>query len=208
VHHPVTLKGNQPIVCLGDSMTSLRVFGGYPGELQKLVSLPVVDEGTCGWSAKQMIETRSGMADVARHNPQVVVIELGGHDFLRFHGRAATKANLKRIIDASRKMGAEVMLMEIPRAYIYDPFWGLEREVAREEDVELIADTAMRTVFLHSPLLPPGSWLGKPYLTDEGGIHPNAAGNRVLAASVAAALEHMYGPAILRTPPATPPRGN
>ena len=28
---------------------------------------------------------------------------------------------------------AEVVLMEIPRAYMSDPYWGLEREIAREE---------------------------------------------------------------------------
>jgi lysophospholipase L1-like esterase len=198
IRHSVALKGDRPIVCLGDSMTSLRAFGGYPQQLQKLVSLSVRDEGTPGWSAKQVVETPSGMADVARHHPQIVVIELGAHDQLRSHERAATKANLKRIINASRKMGAEVVLMEVPRAYMFDPYWGLEREIAREEDVELVPDTALRTILLHSPLLPPGSWRGPPYLTDEGGIHPNAAGNQILANSVAAALEHMYGPAVLR----------
>lgn len=196
--HPVASKGNRPIVCLGDSMTSLRAFGGYPQVLQKLVSLPVADEGTPGWSAKQVVETPSGLGDVARHNPQIVVIELGAHDELRSHSRAQTKANLKKIIAACRKMGAEVLLMEFPRGYIYDPYWGVEREIAREEDVELISDTALRVILLHSTILPPGSWLGGPYLTDEGGIHPNAAGNQVLANSVAAALEHLYGPAILQ----------
>ena len=132
-----------------------------------------------------------------------MVIELGAHDYLNSNTRAETKANLKKIIDASRKMGAEVVLMETPRAFMSDPFWGLEREIAREEDVELIPDTALRIIFLHSPILPPGSWRGPPYLTDEGGIHPNAAGNEILADSVTAALERMYGPAILRQPPAT-----
>jgi lysophospholipase L1-like esterase len=208
IHHSVTLKGNRPVVCFGDSMTSLKAFGGYPQKLQKRISLPVVDEATYGWSAKQVVESRTLLTELARHNAQVMVIELGGHDFLNFNTRAETKANLKTIIAASRKMGAEVVLMEIPRAYVYDPFWGLEREIAREEDVELIPDTALRTIFLHSPILPPGSWRGEPYLTDEGGIHPNAAGNEILVDSVAAALERMYGPAILRQPVGTPPHSN
>ena len=126
----------------------------------------------------------------------MVVIELGGHDFLRGYSRASTKANLQAIIDACRKIDAEVVLMEIPRAFISDPFWGLEREIAREEDVELIPDTAMRTLFLRSPLYPPGSWLGAPYLTDETGIHANAHGQKILAQSVADALQRMCGPEI------------
>jgi acyl-CoA thioesterase I len=199
--HPVALNGDRPVVCLGDSMTSLGMFGGYWQDLRKLISLPVVDMGISGRSAAQVAETYLPL--LAQHEPQVVVIELGAHDSLRYHGRAATKANLIAIIDASRRLGAEVVLMEIPRAYMSDPYWGLEREIARQEDVELIPDTALRTILLHSPILPPGSWLGEPYLTDESGIHPNAAGNRLLAEHVAAALERMYGSAILRQPPAT-----
>ena len=188
IHHSVALKGNRPIVCFGDSMTSLKMFKGYPQVLQKRIALPVVDEATYGWSAKQVVESRTLLTEIARHHAQVMVIELGADDFLNSNTRAETKANLKTIIDASRKMGAEVVLMETPRDYISDPFWGLEREIAREEDVELIPDTTLRIIFLHSPILPPGSWRGPPYLTDEGGIHPNAAGNEVLADAVAAAL--------------------
>jgi acyl-CoA thioesterase I len=198
-HHPVVLKADRPIVCFGDSMTSCASMGAYPRDLQKLVSLPVVDMGIGGISARQGAEDH--LPEVLRHNPQAVVIELGGHDYLRSYerpgySRASTKADLKTIIAASRQIGAEVLLMEIPRAYMSDPFWGLEREIAREEDVELIPDTAMRTLFLHSSTIPPGSWLGGPYLTDDTGIHPNARGNQILAEAVAKALERMYGPRI------------
>jgi hypothetical protein len=103
---------------------------------------------------------------------------------------------LKTIIDAARQMDVEVVLMEIPRAFISDPYWGLERELARQEDVELVSDTAMRTIFLRSTAFPPGTWLGEPYLTDETGIHPNERGKQILAEHVADALERMYGPRI------------
>lgn len=189
--HPVVLKPDRPVVCFGDSMTSLGLFGGYPDDLRKLISLPVVNAGIGGISAKQTAEDY--LPDILRHNPQVVVLELGGHDFLRRHSRTATKANLKTIIDKVRQAGAEVVLMEIPRAFISDPYWGVEREIARQEDVELIPDTAMRTLFLQSPAFPPGSWLGEPYLTDETGIHANARGNQVLAEAVAKALVRLYG---------------
>lgn len=194
--HRVMLRGDRPVACFGDSMTSLGLMGGYPDDLRPLISLPVVNAGISGISAKQAVEKH--LPQLLRHNPQVVVIELGGHDYLRGHGRAATKANLLAIIDACRKIDAEVVLMEIPRSFISDPFWGLEREIARQEDVELIPDTAMRTLFLRSPLYPPGSWLGEPYLTDETGIHANARGQKILARSVANTLERMYGPQIRR----------
>ena len=138
----------------------------------------------------------SFLPEITRLNPQVVVIELGGHDFLKGYSRAATKTQLTTIIDSVRRIGAEVVLVEVPRAFISDPYWGLEREIARQEDVELVPDTAMRRIFLRSTVFPPGTWLGPPFLTDESGIHPNERGNQMLAEYVAAALVRMYGPQI------------
>jgi len=192
--HPVIFRPDRPVICFGDSMTSVGIFGGYPGNLQGLISIPVVNLGISGISAKQTVDER--LLELTHLHPQVVVIELGGHDFLNGYSRASTKAYLKKIIDMVRQTDAEVALMEIPRAFISDPYWGLEREIAREEDVELVSDTAMRWIFLRSPAFPPGTWLGEPYLTDETGIHPNERGKEILAESVAAALEHMYGPRI------------
>jgi acyl-CoA thioesterase I len=190
-HHAIALKSERPVVCLGDSMTSLGLFGGYPDDLRKLISLPVVNMGIGGITAKDVAENK--LPKLIRHNPQIVVIELGGHDFLRGYSRSSTKASLKKIIDASRQIGAEVILMEIPRSFMSDPYWGLEREIAREEGIELIPDTAMRTLFLRSPVFPPGSWLGDPYLTDETGIHANTRGQKILAEAVAGAIENLYG---------------
>ena len=137
--HPVVFRPDRPVICFGDSMTSLGVPGGYPRNLQALLSVPVVNLGISGISARQAVDEH--LLELARLHPQVVVIELGGHDFLNGYSRASTKAYLKEIIDAVRQNDAEVVLMEIPRAFISDPFWGLEREIAREEDVELVSDT-------------------------------------------------------------------
>jgi lysophospholipase L1-like esterase len=193
-HHPVVFDPGRPVVCYGDSMTNLGKPGGYPHNLQRLISLPVHNLGIGGISAKETVE--NFLPELTRLDPQVVVIELGGHDFLKGYSRAATKAQLKTIIDAVRRIGAEVVLVEVPRAFVSDPYWGLEREIARQEDVELVPDTAMRRVFLRSTVFPPGTWLGPPYLTDESGIHPNERGNQILAEYVADALERMYGPKI------------
>jgi lysophospholipase L1-like esterase len=193
-HHPVLFDPQRPVVCYGDSMTNLGLPGGYPNMLKRLVSLPVHNMGIGGISAKETVE--SFLPELTRHNPQVVVIEIGGHDFLKGFSRAATKSEMLRIIDAVRKVGAEVVLVEVPRAFVSDPYWGLEREIARQCDVQLVPDTAMRRIFLHSTVFPPGSWLGPPYLTDESGIHPNERGNQILAEYVADALEQMYGPRV------------
>ena len=118
-----------------------------------------------------------------------MVIELGGHDFLNDNTRAETKANLKTIIDASRKMGAEVVLMDIPRAFISDPFWGLEGESRGKKTSSRSPTRRCGPFFFTARYFRPAVWRGEPYLTDERETpDPNAAGNEILADSVAAAL--------------------
>ena len=58
-------------------------------------------------------------------------------------------------------------------------------------------DGAIRQLVLWSPHAPPGMWLGEPYCSDDG-LHPNAAGNELLATRVADALERLFGPQIRR----------
>ena len=82
--------------------------------------------------------------------------------------------------------------MEIPRGFMFDPFASLEREIAYEQDVQLVADTAIRQLVLWSPIAPPGMWFPDTQLSDDG-IHSNARGSKAMAEYVAEALEAMYG---------------
>ena len=188
-----TLQPGRPVLCLGDSLTAF----GYPRCLRTLLSIPVVDLGRDGIATADAIK---GMASITDADPQVVVIELGGHDYLRGHSRAATKKNLETIVDACRAIGAEVILMEIPRGLMTDPFAAMERQIARERGLELISDTAIRELVLWSPFALPGMWLRPESRLSDDGLHPNARGNQALAEYVAKALTRLYGPEVLATP--------
>ena len=127
------------------------------------------------------------------------MIELGGHDFLQGRSRAATKEKLQQMIAACREMGAEVVLVEIPRGFMTDPFAGLERELAAEHDLELVPDSAIRQLVLWSPISPPGMWIPGSHLSDDG-IHTNARGSTFVAQYVVDALVRVYGPQVLAQP--------
>jgi lysophospholipase L1-like esterase len=73
---------------------------------------------------------------------------------------------------------------------------GLERGFAREHDLEVIPDGAVRWLVLRSPWFPVR--LGEP-LSDDG-LHPNAGGNVHLARLAADALERVFGPGIRKAP--------
>lgn len=192
----LAIAPGRPVVCFGDSMTSMGPpHGGYPEVLARLVTIPVVNLAQPGITTRQAI----GLLDrLTRADPQAVVLELGGNDFVQGQSRQAVRENLEQIIVACRNHGAEVILMEVPRSFFSDPYWGLERQLARQYRLELIPDTAIRRLLLSSPTMPPGQWTSGPFLTQDDGLHPNAHGNRLLAEYVAAALERVFRSAIRR----------
>lgn len=185
----IAFDRDSTIVCLGDSLTANdERIGSYPEVLQEsLTPIRVVNLGQPGITTGEAL---AKLPELQRLRPAVVVIELGGHDFLRGHARASAKANLERIVAAAREAGATVVLVEIPRGFIVDPWFGLERQLARELDLTLVPDGVIRSFVLYSPFAPPGIWTGGPHLSDDG-LHPNRNGNHAFAATVARAIDSL-----------------
>jgi lysophospholipase L1-like esterase len=193
---PATLPMNhgapQPIVCLGDSLTSY----GYPDVLRDRINIPIVDFGRDGFSTEDAIKNL--LPEIEAIRPQTIVVELGGHDYKDGRSRAETKANLIGIIERSRAVGAEVVLVEIPRGFVTDPYAGLERELSAEYDLQLVSDSAIRKFIFWGPYFPPGSWVSEDSRLSEDGLHPNERGNELFADYVEDALVKLYGPTILK----------
>lgn len=187
---------DRPIVCLGDSLTDF----GYPQSLEQLVVVPVVDFGRDG------INTDAGIKlipDILAHRPQAVVIELGGHDYNSDRKtRAELRKNLVILIETFQQQQAAVVLVEIPRGFISDPYDGLERELAAVYDLELVDDSVIRNFIFNSPILPPGSWRDSSQHFSDDGLHPNSRGNRYFARIVSRHIENILGPDVRR--PHTP----
>lgn len=183
------LLPDRPVVLIGDSLMS----GGVARVLQSRIRVPVVDLSQGG------ITTADGVRlipELQKARPQAVVIELGGHDSLRGRSRSEAKANLEKIVAAARESGASVFLFEIPLGFVSDSYGGLQRQLARQLDLELISDGAVRQLVYFSPFTPLGRWTGR-VLSDDG-LHPNEAGNAFLSERIAGALGRVYGPPILR----------
>ncbi|HKL63412.1 MAG TPA: arylesterase, partial [Woeseiaceae bacterium] len=132
--------------------------------------------------------TSGGLARLGRalerHEPELVIIELGGNDGLRGLPLAVVRANFEAMIEQSRQAGAEVVLlgMRIPTNYgprYAESFHALYGELA--ESYEL----AWVEFFLDGVALDDG-------LMQADGIHPNAAAQPLMLdnawPAVAAAL--------------------
>lgn len=170
---------DEPVVLiLGDSLSA-----GYGIDIeQSWASLLQTRLETKGYehrvvNASISGETTEGGAErigpaLERFEPSVVVIELGGNDGLRGFPPNRMRANLERMIEASREAGAEVVLLgiRIPTNYgvrYTKAFEAVFKEVAEKFELPWIS------FFLEG------------VATDENlmladGIHPNAEAQPIM----------------------------
>ncbi len=133
--------------------------------------------------------TRGGRARLPgaldRHSPAIVIIELGGNDGLRGISIAEMRTNLAAMIEASRGVGADVILvgMQIP------PNYGREyasRFAATFEELAAEHATGFVPFLLDGVALDDG-------LMQPDGIHPNARAQQIMLDNVWPTLAELLG---------------
>ena len=174
------------IVALGDSLTAglgVTADEAYPALLQarlerdglhyRVVNAGVSGDTTAG--ARRRVDW------VLRARPAVVVVALGANDGLRGLPVTAMRDNLAAIVTRLRAGGARVLLagMRLP------PNYGA---AYTREFAEAFPSVARRASVPLLPFLLEGV-AGVPALNQADGIHPNAAGQRVVADNVWRALQ-------------------
>ena len=120
------------------------------------------------------------------HEPELVIIELGGNDGLRGLPLTQVRDNLAAMVRMSLDHGAEVLLVGLHIPPNYGPayttaFHSLYGEVAAEFDVAVVP------FFLEGVALDPG-------LMQEDGIHPNARAQPRMLENLWPALERLLAP--------------
>jgi len=133
-------------------------------------------------------ETTSGGATrlpelLRQHQPDIVLLELGGNDGLRGLPPQQMRANLAQMIEASQQAGAQVLLLgiRIPPNYgqaYADAFSQVYRTLAERYDVPLV------------PFVLEGIALDDSLMQDDG-IHPTAEAQPRVLDNVWPALEKL-----------------
>lgn len=146
---PAAYSASKTILVLGDSLSAeygLPRGSGWVALLeqrlqQDKIAADIVNASISG-------ETTSGGRGrlpslLKRHNPDVVIIELGANDGLRGLPLDPTEENLRRMVQSSKEAGAKVLLvgMQLPPNYGSDytqRFANMYPKLTKELDTALV----------------------------------------------------------------------
>jgi acyl-CoA thioesterase-1 len=175
------LPRDSVVLALGDSIThgtGAEPAAAYPAQLAALTGWRVVNGGVPGDTAAQALERLPAL--LAEHRPALVIVSLGGNDFLRRVAPAETDTALRSVVARTREAGAQVLLVAVPQPSLTAAIG------AGLSDHPLYARLADELALpMHA-----GGWvrvLGDAQLRSDQ-IHANAEGYRVFAEGLAATL--------------------
>jgi acyl-CoA thioesterase I len=104
------------VLALGDSIThgtGAAPAAAYPAQLAALTGWQVVNGGVPGDTAAQALERLPAL--LTEHKPALVIVSLGGNDFLRRLNEADTEASIRHALVLVREAGAQALLVAVPR---------------------------------------------------------------------------------------------
>ncbi len=170
--HLTSLDPDAVILAFGDSLTSgygASSTASYPAILENLTGYRTVNAGRPGELSTEGLKRLPKL--LQRYQPDLVILCHGGNDLLRRHDSTLTATNLRRMIEAVQSSEAEVVLLGVPQPGLWlraAPFY---QEIADEYGIPY-----------NNKILP--EILSSRELKSDA-IHPNAAGYRQLAETLA-----------------------
>jgi GDSL lipase/acylhydrolase domain protein len=166
------IAADSTILALGDSLTygyGASPAESYPAQLQKLTGWDIINGGISGDTSAQAL---SRLPALLQRKPKLVIISIGGNDFLRKLPEAETRNNIAEIIESVQKENIPAVLVGVPHLSVGALFGHLSdhplyQELAEQYKIPLFE----------------GAW--SEILSDEklksDQIHANAAGYKVFA---------------------------
>jgi lysophospholipase L1-like esterase len=164
------------VLSFGDSLTygtGASETESYPAQLERLIGRKVVRAGVPGEVSAQALERLPSALD--EHQPKLLVLCIGGNDFLRNLSQAEVAANLRRMIALAQGKGSEVLLIGTPEKGLLVTPPKFYAEIARELRIpyegKVIGEILRNSELKSDP------------------IHPNARGYRLMAERIAELLQ-------------------
>lgn len=160
-------RANGEWVAFGDSLTS--GFGAsegndFPTLLGKRINRKILNKGVPGETSENAL---SRVEEIARLQPRVVLLCLGGNDALQQLPLDKTFANILAIIDRLQQAGSFVVLIGVRSASVSDRYSSPFKTLAKEKHVFYVPNIL-------------SGILGSPSLMSDY-VHPNDEGYKAIA---------------------------
>lgn len=159
------------IIAFGDSLTAGYGAGAgedYPSKLSAISGIVVTNAGVSGDTTESALKRLD--QDVLDGDPRIVIVGLGGNDYLRSIPLSTTEANLRTIINRIQNRGAMVVLLGFRFPSLNANYGAMYERVAEEEGALFIPDIL-------------DGIMGDASLKSDS-IHPNARGYEIVAERV------------------------
>lgn len=156
------------IIAFGDSLTAgygAKEGEDFPSRLSVAIGIPVINAGVSGDTTEAALARLNDA--VLSQNPRIVLVGLGGNDYLRRVPLATTDANLRSIVRQIHSAGAAVILLGFRFPSLNANYESMYERVAKDQDCLLVPD------------LLDGILANNSLKSDE--IHPNGAGYQLIA---------------------------
>ncbi len=178
--HAVAPLTNYPsqgtdVVAFGDSLVA--GYGASDGQdfvsdLSKTLGVPIINLGVSGNTTAQGL---ARVGDLDKYKPKVILLLLGGNDYIQRVPIEKTFDNLSNILEDFQKRGAVVLLVGIRGGVLSDPFASQFEKLAAKYHTAYVPD-ALQGLFGDRKLM-------------YDSVHPNDKGYALLAARIAPVLK-------------------
>jgi acyl-CoA thioesterase I len=165
------LPADAVVLAFGDSIT----FGtgafpdeSYPARLQGLIGRRVVNAGIPGETTAEGLARLPGVLE--QEKPPLMILCLGGNDFLRRMDDRQTEGNLREIVRTAQERGVQVVLVGVPKLGFFVQTHPMYKEIASSLNLPYDGKALQRIESDRALKADP--------------VHPNAAGYLELAKAV------------------------
>ena len=170
------LAPDSVVLAFGDSITygtGAAAEESYPAQLERLIERTVTNAGVPGEVSAQAL--RRLPAALEEHRPHLLVLCIGGNDFLRNLGKEQVAANVQTMVAVARQSGVDVVLIGTPeKGFTLTPpafYADIAEQLGIPYEGDVIGEILRDSTLKSDP------------------IHPNARGYRLIAERVATLLK-------------------
>ncbi|GAA0682445.1 arylesterase [Marinobacterium maritimum] len=170
------LSENAVILAFGDSLTvgvGTSAEQSYPAVLGQLSGRRVVSSGVSGEISAQGLKRLS--AELARVQPNLLILLHGGNDILRNRSTTELEGNLEAMISLAQQQNIPVVLLGVPEKRLFSDAAPLYAALAERHNLVFIEDLL-------------AGLLRQPAMKSDA-VHLNARGYRVLAEGIHQVLQ-------------------